>query len=156
VIVISDTSPINYLCLIGCVDVLPALFGEIIIPSAVETELTRKASPEAVRQLMSSPPEWIEIRKPANEDPLLAKFGSGEREAISLAEELNAELLIIDDKAARHAAVDRNVAVLGTLGVLQLASSRGLLDLRLAIDKLQDSSFYVSAGILKQLFSDKQ
>lgn len=61
-IVLSDTSPLNYLVLIGHVNVLPALFGEVILPVAVRDELLHPAAPEVVREWLSAPPRWLSIR----------------------------------------------------------------------------------------------
>jgi predicted nucleic acid-binding protein len=59
VIVLSDTSPINYLVLIGHIDVLPAVFGQVIIPGAVFTELQHARTPAAVRQWIAQAPTPI-------------------------------------------------------------------------------------------------
>lgn len=67
-IVISDTSPLNYLILIECVHVLPALYGSVVIPEGVFEELQRPNTPEAVREWMSAHPNWLEVRR-ANAQP---------------------------------------------------------------------------------------
>ena len=60
-IVIADTTPINYLVLIGKVDILPVLYGRILIPEAVCEELQHDRTPDAVRAWVQKPPAWLEI-----------------------------------------------------------------------------------------------
>src|SRR5208282_1958642 len=62
VIVLSDTTPINYLVLTGFAEILPALFDEIVIPTAVQSELLHARTPDAVRQWIGQPPAWLSIR----------------------------------------------------------------------------------------------
>jgi predicted nucleic acid-binding protein len=85
-IVVSDTTPLNYLILIETVHVLPATFGRVYVPSAAIEELSHWRSPEAVRTWASSPPEWITVQDPTHAGP--SKLGRGEMAAISLALEL--------------------------------------------------------------------
>ena len=86
-IVVADTSPLSYLVLIGHVDVLPQLYGRVVMPAGVASELRDSRSPEAVRTWASAPPDWLEVRSvqvPA--DAGLDAVDSGEAEAIVLAE----------------------------------------------------------------------
>ncbi len=61
-LVIADTSPINYLLLIGHIDILPKLFERVIVPEIVRDELTHPKAPAVVRNWIASPPDWVEIR----------------------------------------------------------------------------------------------
>ena len=153
-IVIADTSPINYLILIGEAGVLPHLYERVIIPDAVLEELTRDASPIAVRTWLENSPTWLEVRRP---DSLGAEpsipLDAGEREAITLAGELGADLLIVDDWAARSEAERLGLRVLGTLGVLRDAAAAGLLDLSVAIARLRQTNFRISDFLLKNLLN---
>jgi len=74
-------------------------------------------------------------------DPALAFLDQGEREAIALAEELHADQLLLDDADARREAARRNLPFIGTLGVLREAARRELLDLRVVLVQLQETSF---------------
>lgn len=67
----------------------------------------------------------------------------GEREAIALAEELQADQLLLDDADARREAARRSLPFIGTLGVLREAARRELLDLRVVLVQLQETSFFV-------------
>jgi len=120
-IVIADTGPVNYLILIGEIDLLPALYGRIVVPPAVCQELKMPRAPEAVRLWIAMPPAWIETRAPAQgPDAELAKAGldAGESEAILLAQELGADQLIIDELRGRREAERRHLRFTGTVGVL--------------------------------------
>ena len=65
-IVVADTSPINYLLLIQEIDILPKMYGNVVIPRAVYEELLRPVAPEIVRAWISRVPAWLEIRIPNN------------------------------------------------------------------------------------------
>ncbi len=61
-IVVADTSPIRYLLVIGEIEILPALFGTVIIPTVVRDELCHPRAPEAVRTWIQAPPLRLEPR----------------------------------------------------------------------------------------------
>jgi predicted nucleic acid-binding protein len=63
-IVVADTSPINYLVLIEEIDVLTKMYGTVVIPRMVCEELLRPSGPETVRAWISQPPNWLEVRAP--------------------------------------------------------------------------------------------
>src|SRR5258708_14939864 len=88
-IVISDTSPLNYLILIECIDVLPELYGRVVIPEGVLAELQRDNTPQVVKKWIAMRPDWLDIRQARMQpDERLAMLGVGERQANSLAQEL--------------------------------------------------------------------
>lgn len=151
-IVVSNTTPLNYLVLIGQQELLARLFERVIIPQAVWTELQAEGTPKSVRDWLANQPVWLEVRQ-ANlpTDAALARLDGGEREAILLAQELKADLLLIDDKDGRLEAARRNLLVVGTLGVLDKAAERGLLDLPEALSRLQQTSFRAAPLLLKSL-----
>lgn len=149
-IILADTSPLNYLILIGSVDVLEAIFARIVVPPAVRDELRRPGSPQLIRDWIETPPDWIQIQSPVRLDSSL-RLGKGEVEAISLAIELEADLLLIDDRLGRRAAVARGLAVAGTVNVLDAAAERGLIDLPAAVAKLRLTNFHAPEKILTNL-----
>ena len=155
-IVIADTSPINYLILIGEINVLPALYGAVLIPPSVAEELSRARAPEPVRSWIRRPPAWLEIRAPSiSSDEQLDHLDEGERDAILLAEEFDAGQLIIDESRGRQEASRRRIPYTGTLGVLQAAAKAGLVDLPAALGRLQKTSFHIAPGIIARLL-DRQ
>lgn len=154
-IVVADTSPINYLVLIEEIDVLAKMYGRVVIPPAVRDELLRPSAPGIVRGWIGQMPSWLEVHAPANApDASLAEFDPGERDAILLAGELGADQLIVDDRQGRRAAESRGIPVMGTLGVLREAAAHGLVNLPRAVERLQRTSFYIAPEILARLLRD--
>lgn len=89
-------------------------------------------------------------------DPDLRHLHTGERDAISLALHLRADVVIIDERRGREEAEKRGLRVIGTLGVLATAHERGLLDLTEAIDLLRQTTFHVSPRLLASILSKYQ
>lgn len=147
IIVVADTSPINYLVQIGAVDVLAHFFEQIIIPTAVERELLNPAAPAAVRQWISQPPKWISIRSALHVLPL--DLDPGESEAIALAKELGAFAVLLDDGEARQAAKKEGLQVTGTIGILERAAAENLLNLPSTFQKLRATNYHASAELLQ-------
>ena len=83
-LVVADTSPLNYLILVGDVRVLPPLYGRVLVPPQVHDELLREKSPETVRRWASTLPEWLEVRRPASVEAQ-PELDEGEATAIALA-----------------------------------------------------------------------
>jgi predicted nucleic acid-binding protein len=107
---------------------------------------------------MQQPPPWLEILSaPVSvpQDPSLAALDSGERAAIILAESLRADLLLIDDRAGANLALQRGLAVTGTLGVLDLASRAKLLRLRDAFERLQKTNFRYPPSLMELLLEEE-
>jgi len=145
VIVVADASPINYLLLTGYIEVVPKLFERVAFPLAVHRELLHSGSPQLVRAWASQLPSWCEvIVKEEKPDPELIKLDAGERAAIQLAAELEADFLLIDERAGRRAAIAKGLPVIGVLGLLDRADRRGLLDLRDALRKLDRTNFRIA------------
>jgi len=71
-----------------------------------------------------------------------------------LATELRADQLIVHDREGRKQAEERRIPVIATLGVLKEAATLGLLDLRLSVERLQTTSFYVAPEVLRSLLND--
>lgn len=151
-IVVSDTSPLCYLAWIGQLDLLPTLFNEIVIPSAVFEELTAEGAPAHVRQRFHRLPDWPRVQTiEYAEDESLTKLHAGEREAILLAEQIGADLILLDERDARQIASVRGLRLTGLLGVIDEAATRQLLNVPATIEKLQATSFRASPALLKSL-----
>jgi len=139
-LVIADTGPVNYLILIGHLDLLPQMFERVILPAAVQTELSNPLAPPAVQRWIADFPAWMEIAQtPAV--ALATGIHKGEAAAIALAVAMRADLLLIDDRRGIRAAKQQGLRVTGTLGLLDLAAERGLVDFAGAIRALQSTSF---------------
>ncbi|MGB3693528.1 MAG: DUF3368 domain-containing protein [Spirulinaceae cyanobacterium] len=155
--VVSDTSPLCYLVLIDLIDLLPNLYNRVIIPSAVFDELSASQAPEPVQTWIANPPDWLETRiVESSPDIELIELDLGEQEAITLAETIGADLLVLDDKAARKIASERGLRIIGLLGILGVGVKRGLVDFSTAIEGLQQTNFRVSPTLLKSLLERYQ
>ncbi len=148
ILVVSDTGPVNYLVLIGQIDLLPKLADRIVLPAAVHRELLNSQAPDAVRQWASVLPGWIEVQ--AASQSLSAKgLSSANCEAIALARELSATLLLMDDRLARRFAASVGVATMGTLGLLEVAARRDLISLAEAVQKLRSTSCFLAEELIE-------
>jgi predicted nucleic acid-binding protein len=140
--IVADTTPLNYLVLIEAIGVLPQLYGRILIPPAVPAELSDPRTPSPVRAWATQTHPWLEVvplGKPA--DSSVLHLDAGERDAISLAAELHAALLLMDERDGADAARARDLKVIGTLGVLDIAAAHGWIDLATMLDRLRQTTF---------------
>jgi predicted nucleic acid-binding protein len=150
--VVSNTSPINYLLQIDGIEILRNLYGRIVIPHAVLVELEDAESPNVVRDWAGRSPDWVEVRIPVRElGGQLTHLGAGEKDAILLAEEIGADLLIIDERAGYTEAENRGLLVTGTLGVLEKAADLGLINLTEVVSRLLGTNFRIRRNIVETL-----
>jgi predicted nucleic acid-binding protein len=149
--VISNTSPLNYLVLIDLQDILPALFGHVLIPEAVRHELRSPAAPQPVKDFLENWPSWLDCRVVTQVPSDLQQLDPGEQEAIALAQSLGASLVLLDEKRGRQMAQDLGLVISGTLGVLDLAARRGLVDLADALKRLERTNFRATPRLLRRI-----
>ena len=150
--VVSNTSPLNYLILIGHADILSKLYEAVEIPRAVFDELQDRRSPGLVRKWMKDPPTWLRVSITVHKlDAELEQIQIGERQAIILAQQIRSDFIILDDLRARRIARGRNLNVVGTVGVLTSAAEQGLIDLGEAVENLRRTSFRISPALLESL-----
>jgi len=146
-IVVADTSAISNLITVGKVGILGAFFGEVRIPPAVERELLA---------WHSALPPFISVLRPNDQEAvsrLTAELDPGEAEAIILARELHADLLLVDEQKGRLAASRFGLKSTGLLGVLLEAKGAGLLDcLKPVFDVLTDRAGFRVSGAVKTEF----
>lgn len=152
-IAVADTSPISYLVLIGEIELLPALFTEVIIPPEVAAELSHPRAPALLKHWWQEPPAWIRVADPGRESPpeTVRRLHLGEREAILLARRIGAEIVLLDDKAARRAAKTLGLPVMGLLGILAAASAQRRVNVVQAVERLRRTNFRVSPELLRDL-----
>jgi predicted nucleic acid-binding protein len=152
--VVSNTTPLNYLILIGRAEILRHLFGDVVIPEAVFNELTAASTPTSVRDWIANKPAWLIVQQAP---PVLAEemqeIQIGEKEAIGLAQAIRSDYVLLDDRRAREIAKHSGVKVVGTLGILISAAERGLINLNEAIDALKKTNFRVSPELLESLLN---
>lgn len=146
-VVVADTTPLNYLVLIRQAEVLHQLFGEVMIPEAVLTELRHPKAPTAVAAWLQNLPHWLRVVKVSHVDDTI-QLGHGETEAISLAMEKRVSIVLMDERRGRAAAEARGLLPIGTLNILDLADERGLLDGVTALNELKRTTFRVDGELL--------
>jgi predicted nucleic acid-binding protein len=149
--VVADASPLIYLAVLGRFMLLQRLFGVVHVPDAVVQEVAAPtlSLPGAAETRTAVADGWLRptyIRDREAVEDLLTDLHQGEAEAIVLAKELEARLLMLDDRLARNRAVALGLPVTGTIGVLLLARRRGeQLDLRHDLDTLIQHGFLYRA-----------
>lgn len=129
-------------------DLLPALFGEVLIPQAVFQELKYPKTPAKVRQWIGNLPVWMQVRSVASQPiPALMKLDAGEREAIQLALELGIGTVLLDESDGRREAENLHLEVRGTLGILERGAKLGKINFRQTLSKLEKSNFRISPAV---------
>lgn len=149
--VVSNTSPPNYLVLIEHQDILPALLERVLVPEAVWQELRSPAAPSLVKSWLDTQPGWLERRAVSRIPPELEPLDAGEREAIALALAEAGNLVLLDERKGRRAARALGLAVAGTVGILQLAARRGLVELASAFKRLERTNFRATPRLLRNI-----
>jgi predicted nucleic acid-binding protein len=151
--VVVNTTPIITLALIGQLDLLQHLYGEVVIPLAVQAEVLAGGSGGiGVAELQEA--NWI--RTVSMQDPrradLLSDLDRGEAEVIALAQELNAELVIIDERLARHHAKRLGLTLTGTLGVLLKSKERGFVPaVGPLLDQLRQGGIWLDDALIAEV-----
>lgn len=151
--IVSDAGPLIVLLKTNKLSILKELFGTVSIPTAVHEEITVKGQEKAIFSKM----DWITVRviKNTNDNKLLEKLvDKGEAEAIMLAKELKASLLVDDAKARRYAIL-LNVDVIGTLGLLKMAKRRGVIpSVKAAISDMLVEGYYIDDKLVTKILED--
>nr|WP_278003336.1 DUF3368 domain-containing protein [Nodosilinea sp. TSF1-S3] len=142
-----------YLLLIDQLALLPRLYNAIVIPDVVQSEMQADGAPEILKLWIAEPPDWLDIcLTPEGDVAFLQNLQMGEQAAILLAQELQADLIILDDLAARKAAQQLDLTIIGMLGILGEAARRGWIDLPSALNQLlQDTNFRVSPQLIQDV-----
>jgi predicted nucleic acid-binding protein len=155
-IVIADTAPLHYLVLIHQESLLPALYDRVFVPEAVVRELSAQSVPLEVKKWLARRPPWLIVRQVAAESlaPISGDLDEGERAAIALARQIQAELILIDDQAGRAEARRWKLRVTGTLGILRVAAQRGMIDVPAVIGRLRSTNFYLDENLISTIFRD--
>ena len=108
-----------------------------------------------MRDWITRRPSWLTIQPLRSAaDPSLSHLDAGEREAITLAEQVHADQLLLDETEARREAACRNLPYIGTLGVLREGARRDLLDLSATLVELQETTFYVDPELIRSLVDE--
>jgi predicted nucleic acid-binding protein len=148
-LVVADSSPLIVLVQIEHVDVLPKLFGQVLIPPAVHSELQNARRSSKVRDYFASVPAWLSVRQPVRIEPI-GELHEGELQALNLAMELHADVVLVDEREAYREAVSLKLNAVGTVRILERAAEEKLLDLRDAFEKVKQTDFWISHALLDE------
>jgi predicted nucleic acid-binding protein len=156
-IVVSDSSPLIALCDLGKLDLLRLLYGQVVLPDAVwrETAIMGQDKPERKELLEASWIECVKVRNQVLAKSLAQKLDVGESEAIVLALELNADLLLMDERLGRNVASRFGIDVTGVVGILLVSKSQGYLPaIKPELDRLRNElDFWLSESLYRRALS---
>jgi predicted nucleic acid-binding protein len=155
VIVVADTSVLVNLARVERIDILQTLFHDVIIPPEVATEFGRLAA-DVARFKGVALPNWIREQSPTIIPAVLRAMRGldpGESAALSLALEIRADAILIDERRGHSAASQLGLTAVGVFGVLLQAKAKGLVpELRSIIDRLdRDAGFFMSAELREEV-----
>ena len=156
--VVSDASALINLARIGDLDLLRQLYGKLLIPEAVWREVvTRGAGRPGAKEIRTA--SWVETRGVANKNLVRALrqgLDAGEAEAIALALEVEADLLLMDERLGRETARHLGMCYVGLIGVLIMAKRNGLIDnVKSRLAALRDvAGFWVSESLYIRVLQD--
>lgn len=156
-IVVSDTSSLSALIRLDLIEILPKIFGNIIVPPAVYHELSYLGKQGYdISSLFEA--EWFLVQTPVDQHlikELSVELDPGEVEAISLAKELVANFLLIDEKKERAIAHRLGISIVGLLGVFLLAKKEGQVkSIKPHLIRLKDIGFRVSNDLIKLVLKE--
>lgn len=156
-IIVSNTTPILSLYKIGKLDLLEELFNQVLIPTAVfnEINIIGKKGYHILNTI-----EYVKVKNIQNTlaaELLQSQLDYGEAEAIVLARELKADILILDEKKARKIAQATSQTVIGTIGILQAAKNKGLIsDMRTNLDNLIEEGIWIDKKLYHAVLQSNQ
>jgi predicted nucleic acid-binding protein len=150
--VVVNTTPLIALSHIGQLDILKKMYGEILIPNAVYNELSAK--PDSICKIeVENSKDWVRIEEIKNQmakSMYKTQLHEGEVEVMILAQEVNADLVIIDDANAKKYAKYLKLPVTGTLGVLIKAKQSGYVDkIKPMLQMMIENGIYISQDLIK-------
>ena len=157
--VVSNSSPLINLARVGRMDILRQLYGKVVIPEAVWNEVVvQEAGQPGADEVREAP--WIVKRSVRNRELVLAlrqELGAGEAEAIALALEIKAQLLLMDEHLGRETAHHLGLRYTGIVGVLIEAKRMGIIEtIRSLLDDLRgEANFRISDALYRRVLEDQ-
>lgn len=152
-IVVSNTGPIIALLKVELLDLLKHYFKEVCLSSATYHELTEKGKSKLGAELIRNSP-WIkvkEIQEILAVKVLELELDLGESETIILAQELNADLVLLDESISRNMAQLFGLPVKGSIGILVMAKRDGLIkNLKEVLDRLRQKGVWISDEVYNE------
>lgn len=154
-VIVSDTSPIINLAIIGHLDLIPRLFNKVILPQAVFDEIVHDGAglpgADEIRKA-----KWLEImvcQDTALVSLLSEELDPGESEAIALALETHADFILMDEDLGRRIALRYHLQPLGVLGILLRAKSEGFISVVKPCmdDLIQQAGFFIHTNLYQDV-----
>jgi predicted nucleic acid-binding protein len=151
-IVVVNATPLIYLAAIGQFDLLRLRYGQIFVPAAVFDEVAIQGAGQwgAAETAAAG---WIARREVTDRSAvsmLLGQLDLGESEVIVLAQEVGADLAVVDETAARRELASRGIPLIGTVGVLTQAKRQGLIvGLKAELDRLRACGFHLTGRVYR-------
>jgi predicted nucleic acid-binding protein len=156
--IISDASPLINLAWIGKIEILSKLYGEICISEAVWQEVVVQGSGQPGSEEVKAS-QWIKRQEVGNKtlvQSLMLELDAGEAEAIALALETNADLLLMDERLGRETAMFMGLRVVGLVGVLIEAKRKGIItEIKTSLDQLRKAGFYLHPTLYMRILMDQ-
>lgn len=157
--IVSNASPLINLARVGQLDLLQQLYGELTIPEAVWQEVVLEGAGQPGAKAVEAA-SWIRVQPITNRElaqALRQELDAGEAEAIALALEVKAELLLMDEHLGRETALHMDVRCIGLIGALIEAKRRGMVDsIRPLLDSLQEvAGFWISQTLYQRVLQDE-
>jgi uncharacterized protein len=153
--VVSNTTPIISLLKLSRLDILKVLYTEIFIPYAVFQEIEAGKNKEFFQDL--SKIDWINIINVQDKhaQKYFLDLDAGESEAIVLATEIGADLIIIDEKLGRFYAKHADLKVTGTIGILIKAKNLGIVkELKPLFYELTKKNVWINGKLIEDILKE--
>ena len=156
--VISDTSPLRYLALIDRLELLPQLFGHVWCPAKVRDECCHPRAPKILSAFFGSSPEWLHIiDDPPVPHAQTTALDSGEAAAITLANQHEGCLLLMDERKGRRVAENLGLRVAGTINIIAEAAVKGVLDYHQTVSDLRmRTNFHIHDDVVATAWEQAQ
>ncbi len=148
-IIVSNSTPLIAFARIGELVLLQRIVGQVLIPEAVWQEITRANNRLGAAEIRTA--SWVEVRAVRTNPPeLFLLLDRGEAETIVLAEEIVADDLLLDERAARSVALARGLRIIRTAGLLVRAKRRGVISrVRPFLERMQEQGIHYSGQFLE-------
>ncbi len=154
---VSNSTPLIHLAKIGRLKLLREFFGEVLIPEAVYRECVLEGKGSKDAELIEHA-DWIRVKKIREETlkkSLMLELDEGESEAVVLAIEMKANLVLMDDYDGREVARALGLRVTGTIGVLLRAKFEGKIEsIKDELEKLKKTGFWLSDGLYDRILRE--
>jgi hypothetical protein len=155
--VVCNTSPLILLAKIDRLGLLFRLYDEVAIPVSVLGEIRARSTEEttAIEALVKNQVLQLQRGSPEVLESVPADLGAGEREAIALAIETEADIVVLDDRAGRRVARERDLSVTGTIGILIEARARHMIpSVRRELDRLVEAGMWINEAFYHRILQE--